>query len=350
VLYAQPDASGEFELDVTETIVDRERLSTELLVVARHARAETESRSLAIDFPRSRLQREERIVLEVELELRRGRHQVQGQAWTRDGEPAEIAIAAFDPARAFNRGQPEGTTFIRHDRWFSLELPTRDEFVLVAVAKDYRPCTARVSVGLDDTITVPPLVLERGHAISGQVTSAAGETSASASVSAVVVDPAEVVRFEGHSLAWCRDGFEWASRRADVARDGSFELTGLGPRAYRVSLDAAARVYGAEGAVSHVVAPRTGVELSLGLSCEVRLSFFRDGVALSNASFLVKQDRGARGQTAGGHLTDAAGRATLWITPDSKVEITAPGPERHTHAFTVDASAAGSVVEQRIDL
>jgi hypothetical protein len=160
----------------------------------------------------------------------------------------------------------------------------------------------------------------------------------------------DLVQLRGQRLTWCGDAFEWTERRAEVQGDGTFEIPCLGRRSYRVAL-AGATAYLSPGSDSATRAPARGVELSLAnVACEVRLSFFERGLPRADSSFSVAVDRGRGGQSLGAHRTDAQGRAVLWVEPGATAEVIVRNSGPGQRSFELQASAGGSVVEQRIDL
>lgn len=247
-----------------------------------------------------------------------GRCQVRGRVVADYvGEEApELQVAAFALIDGAPQKRPQAQVTCRAGSGeFEFELPCNFDGVLVMWADGFRPRTLQLRAGSQD---VGEHALERGATIRGRA-SIAGEP-----VCGLVRAQPKPAGTLDCSLGevwvtWDGGQFEWTVASDFSAEDGSFELRGLRPGVYSVSLGALRRGYASELPAVELTAPASGVELAPECA-RVELLVVRAGAPLANASFEVAETA-AGARRIGGTRTDAEGRAVLYLDPECETIV-----------------------------
>lgn len=282
-----------------------------------------------------------------------GRCQVRGRVVAEQlGEEApELQVAAFALVDGAPHKRPQAQVTCRAGSGeFEFELPCDFVGLLVMWADGFRPRTLELRAGSQD---VGEHALERGATIRGRA-SIAGEP-----VSGLVRAQPQPAGALDCSLGevwvtWDGGQFEWTVASDFSAEDGSFELRGLRPGVYSVSLGALRRGYASELPAVELTAPASGVELAPACA-RVELLVFRAGAPLANASFEVAETA-AGARRIGGTRTDAEGRAVLYLDPkcETIVVFQAPADSQHSVAPPIEqpisTPPAGQSRSIRIDV
>jgi len=258
-----------------------------------------------------------------------GRCQVRGRVIAEQvgDEALELQVAAFALVDGTPQKRPQAQVSCRPGSGeFEFELPCDFDGLLVMWAEGFRPRTLELGAGSSD---VGEHALERGATITGRA-SIAGE--AIGGLVRAQPLPAGAVECSLGELWVTWDGrqFEWSVASDFSAEDGSFELRGLRPGAYSVSLGALRRGYASELPAVELVAPASGVELAPECA-RVELHVFRAGTALANASFEVAETA-AGARRIGGTRTDSEGRAVLFLDPKCETNVVFQAPTDSPHA------------------
>lgn len=267
-----------------------------------------------------------------------GRCQVRGRVVAEhvDEDAPELQVAAFALVDGAPQKRPQAQVSCRAGSGeFEFELPCNFSGVLVLWADGFRPRTLELRSGSQD---VGEHTLERGATIRGRA-SIAGEP-----VSGLVRAQPQPAGALDCSLGdvwvtWDGGQFEWTVASDFSAEDGTFELRGLRPGAYAVSLGALRRGYASELPAVELTAPASGVEFAPECA-RVELLVSRAGAPLANASFEVAETA-AGARRIGGTRTDAEGRAVLYLDPKCETIV----------VFQAPADSQNSVappIEQRI--
>lgn len=264
-----------------------------------------------------------------------GRCQVRGRVVAEQltDEAPELQVAAFALVDGMPHKRPQAQATCRTGSGeFEFELPCDFDGVLVMWADGFRPRTLALRAGSQD---VGEHELERGATIRGRA-SIAGEP-----VCGLVRAQPQPAGALDCSLGevwvtWDGGQFEWTVASDFSAEDGSFELRGLRPGAYSVSLGALRRGYASELPAVELTAPASGVELAPECA-RVELLVFRAGAPLANASFEVAETA-AGARRIGGTRTDAEGRAVLYLDPkcETNVVFQAPADSQHSVAPPIE--------------
>jgi hypothetical protein len=338
---------GQFELEVTALAL---RTGT-LVVSASHPSllAVTESvstRPVASAKPGARVE------LSVELSMAQGGCVVRGRV-AKPSEPAPTAYVAIFPLTGANRlPAPNPAMQIEtSDGKFELGVRSGDEYALVAFAELWRPTTVQIARTSDgDVIDVGVLQLERGASISGRVLLGSWSPSGpGASVFCEVEHADAIVSADRFNFAWIAGAFEWTRRNTQANDFDLYELQALGRCAYALKL--ASRVPGTfihDVEPISVLAPAQGVDLA-PRACELKLEIVYRGEPAKNAGFLFRQRRDG-GLQFSGYSSDASGRATLWLAPDTAGEIVVRDARAAERTYPIYGCAAGETVALRIDL
>lgn len=352
-LRAELALDGTFELDVTQLVFHRTApgvfdgtaKSLSLLVRALHPgllpATESVSTRAAIGAARG-----SQIVLDVVLRLGQQACELRGSVTTEDATRPAIMLAVFSvDGRAL--GDLLHDVQLPASGEFELALPA-GERVLVAYANDWRPTTTRVTCFGDVPREIPMLLLERGPSISGRAT-LGGAPIERATLQAQLTHRVAMVAMGSASFDWTGERFEWSSRSARTDARGNFEITGLGYEPYSIAL------LGIPGALVQktqalvIQAPAQAVEIAPSL-CALNIEVYRHGQRSSQVRFEIHERRGAFDVSYGTHLTDAEGRALLWLAPGHETEIVIDDDEGFENVFTVPSCTSHESFSIRLDL
>jgi hypothetical protein len=230
-------------------------------------------------------------------------------------------------------------------RGFELDLACDRSYVVAVCTSGFRPFSRVVRGG--QSLDLGEIALESGETIAGRARVAGEPVRGLVRLSWPAREARDPVRSSlgGRWLRWVDGAFEWDALSVSTDADGRFELHGLAPRAYSLSLGAVAGVYASDLTVAEVRAPARAIELTPDL-CRMDLRFFHGGAPVASTPFDISEV-GASGITIGTHRTDEHGAAVLWVDPARATTVELKLAEKLTRRL--DCPGPGQSVALRVD-
>lgn len=348
------DAAGRFRIDVTRLVGLEDGDVPALLAIRVHGcDAASTDFEVAVPVGDERFGRVSAYEIRAVLELT-SPCGVQGRVVASASNRPRATVAAFaweDQRPAAMPASADEFALAKGD--FALPLDCDRDYVVVLLADGCRPWSQILLAGRSRQLGA--LVLERGEVISGRAR-IAGEAvrgvvrvrGGAASGSAAAVS----CSITGRTLLWVGERFEWESLSVASGEDGRFEVGGLGPAVYALSLGAVSGVYASYSPPLEVQAPAASVQLS-PRACRLELELFHDG-ELARNRYLNVSERSGLEMTVGSHRTNAFGVATLLVYPDRTTTITlAVSGDRRSNARTpphrIDCVDTGRATPLRVE-
>jgi len=161
---------------------------------------------------------------------------IHGRLVRADGAPAaEGLVGAMRLEGGVPMREVAGAVDCAADGAFELRVRASGHHVLVSHEEGQRPTTSRVEALVGTRVDVGTLVIEPGHAITGQALRQ-GYPVSGASVSAqprrTSFTASFVTRARSVTLYWLESRFELLGQRVDVDENGAFAFIGLAPGEY----------------------------------------------------------------------------------------------------------------------
>lgn len=260
------------------------------------------------------------------------------------GETPQVVVFDWDGVRP--SAQPIATAACdAASGRFEFDLACDRWYVVAVCASGFRPFSRVVRGG--GALDFGELSLERGEAIAGRARVAGEPVRGLVRLAWPARDAREPVRSSlgGRWLRWVDGAFEWDALSVSTDAEGRFELRGLAPRDYSLSLGAVAGVYASDLTVAQTRAPARALELTPDL-CRMDLRFFHGGAPVASTAFDVSEV-GASGITIGTHRTDENGAAVLWVDPARATTVELKLAEKLTRRL--DCPGPGESVSMRVD-
>lgn len=348
-------ADGAYRIDITKFVGARapdanERAGSRSALWIKAVRIGELPREFEVSFPTPRdvLTATAPSELRADLELRAA-CVLRGTVVTQMPSDVQPQVALFELIDGAPRRQP--VQVARCDAAhgeFELVAECGLEGVLVAWAEDLRPQSRVLRVG--DGFGRFDFVLDRGAVVAGRVSLASEPVAGTLDFELALPDAIDCSLGESW-LRWTGSEFEWTRVNATSDVLGSFEVAGLAPANYQVSIRGVRSGYALQLPPMTVVAPATGVELTVPLA-RVELTVFKSGERASRLAMQI-QDVSNGGSAAAGFSTDDSGVVVLWLAEGSQVWVSEADSGARASSrkrVKIDNPGPGQSVQLRVDL
>jgi hypothetical protein len=268
------------------------------------------------------------------------------------GESARMGAAVLE----WSGGRPATKPVAEHNSdarelVFQANLESGKEYAVVAYGQGLRPQHQRfVAEGVTD---LGAWKLQPGASISGRITAAGSPAGGMVRVAAAEPPDAARCVVDTRWLLWTGASFEWDWISVPSTAEGRFEVAGLAPGDYALSLGAVRGVCAPDLALGRVAAPAANVELALAI-CRVELFCTRGGAPAAAERFAVRENW-AGAQRSSAFVADEFGRAELWLDPQRSTTLVffvspdgVARPQKVERA--VDCSKSGGALAMQVDL
>jgi hypothetical protein len=246
--------------------------------------------------------------------------------------PLRAALVEPRPIGEFPSDAASAKVELRRGGRFELACAAGREYLLVAFADGLRPVSRHLGVIEVGAHDLGSIVLDEGAVIRGRI-EIEGEFSVTATSPPTAIE--NRLWSADPDLTCMGDDVVWKRAHAFAARDGTFELSGLVPGPYDLTLRPRGGVTAVFVETEPVEAPADGVVLGAGVVA-VRLELRRNGRPAPDERVewgMVGMDGIASAHRV---TSDAAGRVTLWLTPGLEIDLEVRG---RTHRIVAGATS-----------